>query len=357
MIADIANTRLYTQHLAAPEFKTAKEVVSYFGAMQAQDYPMAKWAIGVRTSKATDELVEQAIDKGDIFRTHLMRPTWHFVAAEDIHWMLELTGKNVMRQMGSSNRLLELDEKTFNKSNDKIREALEGNKHLTREELMEVLQHSGINTHSYRNLHLMLHAELSGIVCSGKRRGKNHTYALLDERVKKTRHYTKDAALAELAKRYFSSHGPATLKDFIWWSGLSVADAKEAIALNEKHFIKEESESQIYWISDSHKGKISNQKTVLLLPSFDEFLIAYKDRSASIHKDFSNHAFTNNGIFKPIIVVNGQVIGTWKRTIKKDTIFIETKFIQKTDKAIHKEITVQARRYGDFMEKKIELVF
>jgi hypothetical protein len=350
---DISSARLQSQLLKDPKFKSAKDGVQYFGAMQAQDYQMSKWAVGVRLPDATDALIEKALDKGEIIRTHILRPTWHLVASDDIHWMLELTGQNVMRQMGSSSRMLDLDEKIFAKSNNIISKALEDGSHLTREELMEILHHCGIKTNELRGLHLLFYAELSGVICSGERKGKHHSYGLLDQRVKKTKNFTKEEALAELGNRYFTSHGPASQKDFAWWSGLSIADSKLAIELNKTHLISEILDGQTYYRKDFEV--IQAENSVLLLPAFDEFLIAYKDRSASIHNDHSKHAFTNNGIFRPIIVVNGQVCGTWKRTIKKDKVIIETNIIQKITKVAEKQIRSEVDRFGEFLDKTVEI--
>ena len=355
MVADISLARLQTQLLSDVKTKSVKEVVAHFGAMQAQDYSMSKWAIGARMRSSTDELIEKALDDGDIIRTHIMRPTWHFVAAEDLHWMLELTSKNILRMIGTSGRQLGLDDKIFSKSNEKIQQVLSG-KHLTRFELLEILQHSGFKINETRSSHLLMHAELSGIICNGKICGNQQTYAIIDERVQKSKHFTKEEALAELAQRYFTSHGPATLKDFIWWSGLSVADAKNGILLNEKKLISEEINYQTYYISYSFKTE-TIKKNVHLLPAFDEFLIAYKDRSASIHNDFTKHAFTNNGIFRPIVVVNGQVVGIWKRTVKNNQVSIEINFHQKTPKSFYSEIEREAQHYADFLNKKLKIKF
>lgn len=355
MVADISLARLQTQLLSDSKAKSVKEVVAYFGAIQAQDYPMSKWAIGARMVSATDEMIEKALDNSDIIRTHIMRPTWHFVAAEDLHWMLQLTSKNILRMIETSGKKLGLDDRIFSKSNEKIQEVLSG-KHLKRSDLLAILQHSGFKINETRSSHLLMHAELSGIICNGKSIQNQQTYALIEEKVKKSKHFTKDEALAELAKRYFTSHGPATLKDFIWWSGLSVADAKNGILLNENKLISEEINAQTYYIASSFKPQIA-KKTVHLLPAFDEFLIAYKDRSASIHSDFYKHAFTNNGIFRPIIVVNGRVVGTWKRTVKNDQVSIEINFHQKTPKSFHSEIETEAQHYADFLDKKLEVKF
>lgn len=352
----MTNRRLLSQGLATPKFESATDVVAHFGAMQGQDYAMAKWAVGCRMLHATDDLIENAIDEGKIIRTHLMRPTWHFVAAQDLHWMLALTSENIMRQLRSSYTMLGLDEKMLHKSNDKIYQALQQTKHLTRDELMEVLQSAGVKTNETRSSHYLMHAEMAGIICSGKRNKQRHTYTLLDNWVKKEKHFTREEALAELAKRYFASHSPTTLKDFSWWSGLSVGDSKLAIAMNA-HLIKAEWNSQIYYLANSEKVVDNETESVRLLPAFDEFLIAYKDRSASIHKDHHRHAFTTNGIFRPIVVVNGQVVGTWKRLVKKEKLHIEISLIDRSATVNRDNITAEAIRYGNFMQKDTEIIF
>lgn len=353
MAFNIASIRLHNQQLSGTEFKTPKALVSHFGAMQAQDYPMSKWAIGSRLPGSADESVEKAIDDGQIIRTHVLRPTWHLAAAEDIRWMLELTGPNILRQFNAMNIKLGLDDKTFSKSTDIIVKALDGGQHLTRGEIVGILNYHGIKTNEYRSLHILAHAELHRVICSGKRKGKHHSYALMDERVPQSQPLTKEKALAELALRYFTSHGPATQKDFGWWSGLGVNDCKVAIELNRGKLAAKDYENQTYYWNDM--GKIETGESVLLLPAFDEYLISYKDRSAAIHTDHMPHAFTSNGIFKPIIVVNGQVVGIWKRTIKKDKIIIEPGFLQKVPKGIEKKVAEAAGRFGVFLEQNVEM--
>lgn len=328
-------------------------MVSHFGAMQAQDYAMAKWGIGVRLPGIIDTDVEKALDTAEILRTHILRPTWHFVAAEDIHWMLSLTAKNVRRLMGTNDRKLGLDEVIFTKSLKLIENALRDGNHLTRPELMEILERGGISTSENRSTHIMMAAELEGLVASGMRKGKEHSYALLDERVKKPRKLTRDEAVAQLAETYFTSHGPATVKDYMWWSGLSAADAKAGLGANEKKLEKVQIDGKEYWFSEEIKD--SHKKSVCLLPAFDEFLIGYTDRSAVIDPKFHQHAFTFNGIFKPILVLDGQVCGTWKRTIKKDTVKIEIGFFSKVATSRRPEIRFEAERFGRFLKKSLEL--
>ena len=210
-LSEIANYRLANHQLTGTKFTTPGELVSYMGAIQAQDYAMAKWAIGIRIS-TTENKIEEALNNGDILRTHVLRPTWHFVAANDIHWMLKLTGPHIKAQSASMCRKLELDNKLLNRCNSIIEKALTGNKYLTREEIIFELNKKGIATNELRSVLIMMNAELDGIVCNGYRRDKQFTYALLDK--KRAKSYTKEEALVALAKRYFISHGPAILQDF-----------------------------------------------------------------------------------------------------------------------------------------------
>ena len=354
-LTDIANLRLISQQIAETKFKTAKDLVGWMGAMQAQDYAMVKWAIGVRLSNLTDQAIETAINNGEIIRTHILRPTWHFVSADDIYWMLELTAPQIKASLKSRHQELGLSETVVRKSNRIIEKALRDAKHLIREELIVELGKAKIATDNNRASHLFLRAELDGIICSGATRGGKQTYALLEERVPRTKPLTKEEALANLAKKYFASHCPATLQDFVWWSGLSVSDAKHALETGRSGFISETIASQTYWFANFLPMPKTYKETVYLLPAFDEFIISYKDRSASL--PFENHKKTvsDNGIFRPVIVVNGQVTGIWKRTIKRDKVIVETELFEqpnKTKKILIEKASVQ---YGGFLEKKTEM--
>lgn len=350
-MTDISGIRLHAQLISGPKLSTPKEVVSHLGAMQAQDYAMAKYAVGLRMKHATDNSIEDALNNGEIIRTHLLRPTWHFVTPEDLHWMLELTAPNILRLMSSSNRLLGLDEKSLEKSNGIIAKAIEGGNHFTRDELMKLLKSADLKTDEYRSSHFLMHAEMCGIIANGKRIGKQHTYTSFPKAGKNVK-FTKDEALAELAKRYFKSHRPATAKDFTWWSGLSVSDAKKAIDLADlNHRSIDSCEYYFTGLNDQHTALDGN---IHFLPAFDEFLIAYKDRSASISNESAKHAFTNNGIFRPIIVMDGKVIGTWKRSARKETLTVEAFLLQKTSQKVQRDLAKAARCYSDFMEMKLK---
>lgn len=231
-LSDIARQRLARQHLVGGKLDRPIDVVARLGAVQAQDYAGAKWAVAQRTRDADDATVEQAVIDGSIIRTHVLRPTWHFVAAADIRWMLALTAPRVRARMSPYNRHLELDEAVFRRSARTLRRALEGGKHLTRAELSGELRRAGIDASGTQRLaHLVMEAELAGIVCSGARRGKQFTYALLEERVPAGTSFDRDGALLRLTAIYFATRGPATPADFSWWSGLTVGEARKGIDL------------------------------------------------------------------------------------------------------------------------------
>jgi hypothetical protein len=346
---NIAQQRLNNQRIIDTTFTEPHEVAVHLGAIQAQDYAMSKWAIGVRLPNATDESIEAAINEGSLVRTHILRPTWHLVAAQDIRWMLALTAPHIQQLVSYMYRQLELNSAVLNRTEAIICKALEGNNHLTRAELMTELEKEGINTSDLRSAHLMFHVELNGMVCSGAMRGKQITYALMDERVPFTKPLVREEALAELAKRYFMSHGPATLPDFVWWSGLKVSDARAGLEMVKSTLVSEEIGGQTYWLPNHFHS--DPQDTVHLLPAFDEFMVSYKDRTASLSTDYHQSAITGNGIFKPIVVVNGKVEGTWKRTLQKDKVSVETSLFTDTfDKSV---LTTAIHHYARFLGKKI----
>ena len=326
-LIDIARLRLVNQQITESKFKTVKEIVGWMGAMQAQDFNMSKWAVGIRLPGVNEETINAAIDRGEIIRTHLLRPTWHLVSADDIYWMLKLTASQIKTFMKSRDKELGLTDAVFRKSNNIIEKALSGGNHLAREELVTELARAGIAVDDNRASHLLVRAEIDGILCSGRVKSNKQTYALLPERVKQVKTLEHDEALAELARRYFTSRGPATLQDFVWWSGLPVSESRKALAMIKPDFIDETIDNQIYWFANSFSVSGFDRDLLYLLPAFDEFLISYKDRSASLPFEDQKKAVSSNGIFYPIIVLNGQVIGTWKRTIRKDKVMVEIKFL------------------------------
>jgi hypothetical protein len=315
-ILEIARQRLHNQRLSSPDFKKPRDVVKWLGAVQAQDYYGAKWALGQRMQVATDDDIEKAFAGGEILRTHVMRPTWHFVAPADIRWLLKLTAARVNTANSHYYRKLELDDSVFSRSNKLIGRALRGGKHLTRGELRTVIQRAGISSDDLlRFNYLLIRAELDGVICSGPRNGKQFTYALLDERVPQTKAMARDESLAELTRRYFTSHGPATSADFVWWSGLTPKDVKQGLEMAKRHLATEVIEGKTYWLPLSGPTVTRATPVAHLLPGFDEYFIAYKDRSAANDPKRNHQSITDNVVFHSTIVRDGRIVGRWSRKI------------------------------------------
>jgi hypothetical protein len=355
--SEITLIRLASQQLVETDFSTPKEIAYWMGAMQAQDFPMAKWAIGVRLPGLTDMGIETAIANADIIRTHLLRPTWHFVAAEDVYWMLDLTAPQIKAAQSSREHQLDLTEDVIAKSNSAIEKALSEGRHLTREELISTLHKAGIATDGNRASHLFAQAELEKIICSGASRGGKTTYALLSGRVPKTPDISRDEALEKLARRYFTSRSPATLQDFTWWSGLPVRDASKALELVKSEFDRVQINERTYWISSGFTLPHNGSDYAYLLPTYDEYIISYSDRSAAIQPRLEQHLkeISDRGVFRPIIVDEGQVVGIWKRTLKSDGLRIEIEPFIQLDPAAKVRIIDATTRYGSFMGKEIEI--
>jgi hypothetical protein len=351
-LKNIGHLRLISQQIIKPECKSPKEIVSHMGAMQAQDFNMAKWAIGLRLNKATEKDIESAINSGEILRTHVLRPTWHFVSHDDIWWMLDLTAPKLKASMKGRHRELELTESVLNKSNKIIQKVLAEKKFATRKELIAQLNKAKIPTNENRASHIFLNAELNKIICSGKMKGKENTYALLSERVNEPKAFNKQNALEMLATKYFKSHGPATLRDFVWWSGLNLTDAKNGLEMIKKDLISEKINDEEYWFHGSLPVPEKNKNSVFLLPAFDEFLISYKDRSASIINEHASKAFSKNGIFWPTVVVNGKVAGTWKREIKKEKVLVTIDLFDSKKKLNQNLLKRELEKFGLFLNKK-----
>ncbi len=347
MNPDIAHQRLHNQLITQRTFEKPGDVVQWLGAVQAQDYLGSLWALGLRMRNVVEADIEQAIADGIIVRTHPMRGTWHFVAAADIRWLLALMAPGGIASMTTWYRRLELDETTFARSNALFTKTLQGGKQLTRQELAAALAQEGISTVDLRLTFLLQRAEIEGIIASGTRRGKQFTFALLDELVPVSRMLERDEALAELAHRYFTSHGPATLQDFAWWSGLTAADARASLEMVQSQFVKETIDNRIYWRSPSTPPAQVAAPTAYLLPPFDEYTVAYKDRSAVLDPLYAQQA--GNGIFGPTIVVDGQVVGTWKRTFQKDAVVITQNLFTSLSEAQNQAVAAAAERYSRFV--------
>ena len=345
----IARLRLEHQHLAAPALGGPVEVVRALGAVQSQDYAGAKWAIAQRIRRPTDAAIELAFTEGAILRTHVLRPTWHFVLPEDARWMLELTAPRVHGAMAYYHRRHGLDAKLFRRSQAVLERTLQGGRQLTRAELSAALRHTGLDVTNERMGHLLMQAELDRVIISGARRGKQFTYALFDERVPTAPPRDRDAALEDLTRRYFATRGPATVQDFAWWSGLTVADAKRSVEIAAAFLARDTHAGNTYWQSRSRRASRRLTHVAHLLPNYDEFFVGFKDRAAFAERLWHVSPKRRvDALMGHIICVDGQVVGGWRRTVGKTVEVVLNLLVSLT--ARERDLARRAaERFGEFI--------
>jgi winged helix DNA-binding protein len=320
--ADVGHQRLLNHRIAGERFGRPSDVVRWMGAMQAQDYQQALWAIALRTQSATLEEVEQAIANREIVQTWPMRGTLHFVAAENAKWMLEHLARRRLAADRARQRQLELDESILGRCGTLFHDALQGGGRLTRGGMLRLLEDAHISTAGQRGYHILAYLAQTGLICLGPMQGKEQTFALLDDWVPNARTLSREDALAELAARYFASHGPATGDDLARWAGLTLTDARAGLESVKPGLVSETRDAKQYWSStDAPDPAPHDLSGAYLLPGFDEYLLGYKDRGDVLAAEHAGRVVPGgNGMFLPMIVAGGQVAGTWKRIRKKSGV-------------------------------------
>lgn len=350
---DLIGRRLANQRLLGAPSRTPADVVAWLGAVQSQDYPGAKWAVGQRAARATDAEVQRAFDAGAIVRTHVLRPTWHFVAPADLRWMLALTGPRVRRILASYDRRLGLDEKVLSRSFRVMERALLDRAYKTRAELGAALRAAGIDARGQTLGHIAAHAELTGLVCSGPRRGKQSTYALVEERVPPAPALTREESLAELTRRYFASHGPATARDFAWWSGLTMGDARRGLeAIGARQDVRA---TLTYWHVAS-RAKAEPEGTAHLLPNYDEYLVAYKDREAVVGDRRTLVAEQRVDPYGYYVIVGGRLAGSWRRAATAASATVDVAWYRRPSAAERRALDAAVERYSRFIGLPVTVV-
>jgi DNA glycosylase AlkZ-like len=343
----IVSQRLQNQRLTSTDFKRPVEVVRWLGAVQAQDFGAAKWAIAQRMQNATNESIEQDFNDGKVIRTHVMRPTWHFVSPEDIRWLLELTAPRVNIASGSAYRKFELDDRVFKQTTKVLTRALKGRKYLTRSALKKILNESGVPADNGIRLgYILIRAELDALICSGPRDGNQFTYALLEERVPQTMRVDREKALATLTQRYFTSHGPATVQDFMWWSGLTAIDAKTGINIVQRRLTKTSDGDKVLWGPEDGVAVTRRPSSASLLAEFDEYVVAYKDRSAVF--DSNDHLAMANGALGRTVIIDGKIVGSWKQMKETGSLKISVRLFRALTESERLAIAKAVDRYAKF---------
>jgi len=330
--------------------------VQWLGAVQSQDYAAAKWSIADRVGGVSDAAMNQAFAAGSILRTHVLRPTWHFVRPADIRWMLAVTAPRVHTLNAHYYRRLGLDEAVLQESAALLAAVLRGGNQLTRKELAAVFENAGVAV-GQRLGYILISAELNAVICSGALRGKQHTYALLDERAPEARILSHDDALAELTRRYFTSHGPATAKDFRWWSSLTVAEIAKGLEMVAPQLEYEDIDGLRYWFAMSEPKRKPPSPTVHLLQGYDEYLVGYSESRHVLDVSGAARSMTEgNVLFNQVIVLDSQVAGHWKRTLENGSVIIEVALYTPFDDAQKQALKAAADRYGEFLGRSATLV-
>lgn len=352
-LLDLARRRLRQQRLLGPPFRSIEETVGALTAVQAQDFAGAKWAIAQRVrGEVTDAAVTAAFDAGRILRTHVLRPTWHFILPKDLHWLQRLTAPRVQAQNAHMQRRLEVDAALLHRARNVFARALRGHTYLTREELADRLAGAGIRAAGPRLAYLVMDAELEAVLCSGPLRGRQHTYALVDERLPgetAATRYDREAALAELTRRYFTSHGPALPEDFAKWSSLTLADTKTGLALAREHFDSIMVEGRTYWFAPSRQRAAFTSPLLHLLPNYDEFL-GYKDYSVTIDPEVARHLMPGRPVAQPhFLVRDGRVLGGWGRTLGARKATLSLKLLARLTRAEQAALAPVVERYARFL--------
>jgi hypothetical protein len=354
-IDEVLALRMRSLLLDSQKIRTPEEVVSWMGAMQAQDLASGEWSFGARCAGLTQTDIHNATIDRRILRTWPMRGTVHFVPPADAKWMLNVTGIRALDGAERRRQQLGLTEAIVTKASEVLQQALSGGHSLTRAECVALLIDAGVHTASEHGYHLLWYASQIGVTCIGPQQGKEQTFVLLDDWVPKPNSLSRDDALAMLAIRYFRSHGPATQKDFVGWTGLIVGDAKRGVknageALTEITTVGGPMIASMASLDDDMPRSIQENE-LLLLPGFDEYLLGYKDRTAMISPEHFNQIIPGgNGVFKPTIVANGRVIGTWKRTIKKRRVEMQAIAFKEFTKRQRQAFTKASHMYAEYLQ-------
>jgi hypothetical protein len=346
----VARWRMRAVRLSGARFDAPEAVVGWLGAVQSQDYGPAKWSVGQRTAGVGDADVDRAFADGAILRTHVLRPTWHFVLPAEIRWMLELTAPRVHALSAYYYRQLGLDEEVLQKATALLVGALRGGNQLTRRELAAVIEGAGIATRGFRFAYILMNAELNGVICSGALQGRQHTYALLEERAPQAASLDRDEALAALTLRYFTGHGPATEKDLRWWSSLTAADVARGLELVGPRLQREVVDGVTYWFAEPPPPLEAAAPTVHLLQGYDEYIVGYSESKYLLDVAGTARARTKDrAVFNHVVILDSQVAGHWKRTLKRGSVTIEAALYAPFDDAQAAALQAAADRHGEFL--------
>ena len=352
---ELLRLREFTQRINPVATRTVAETVRHLLAIQAQDFAQSLWAVGLRAKGSTRSDVLAALEHGEIVRTLPMRGTLHFIAAEDLRWMLSLTAARSLQSAKTRLAQLGLDLATLERSAAITRKELAGGA-MSRDEFMKFLAGNDISPEGQRGYHVIFYLTQLSLICWGPPSGTQQALVLVDDWIPAQKLPTRDASLAQFALRYFASHGPATERDFAWWAKLTLADVRSALAACGDSLTELAHGGGSYWIATSEldasatsRGGANGSAIVRALPGFDEYLLGYQDRSLPLAAEHSQRIVPgNNGVFLPTITARGRVVGTWRRSPKSKVAAIEPEHFETASDAAHASFAKAAKAYSRF---------
>ena len=341
--------RLLNQQLICQQFSTPHDVVAWMGAMQAQEYRMMRWAVEMRTKRPSARAFEKAYNEGQIVRVHLFRTTWQLVAVEDLGWMLDLCRDNALRGMAGwmHSNGVDIPHAEQEAIQQIFQDHLSKSRIAQKADFANALKDKGITMDDHRlSYHIRL-AEYSGLLCSGDLFPMKHSYALAADKLPNVLQISKEEAVAKLAKTYFRSHGPATLEDFVWWSGLNIGDCRKGLSAIQNELVEERWKGLTFFRHQDSRTRGFRSGTVTLLPPYDEYLIGYKSRHVAVHPDHMHRAHSGNGIFWPVILQDGGAVGNWSAVGGK----VQTEPFRKESEINEDALQNQVKSYNRFLLK------
>lgn len=350
----LAARRLHSLGLSRPRFPSPAAVVEGLLAVQAENLGQASWAVATRVDgQITASDVARALDDGQILRTHVLRPTWHFVRPDDVRWLLELTAPRVRRVLVAQQQELGVTDRQLHDAADVIEQSLSGGVHLTRAELGDRLADAGLPSSGRQLGALLFHAEQTGIVCSGRANGGEQTYALLDERAPGARRLDRDEALAELALRYVAGHGPATERDLAYWATLTLTDVRAGLASVRDDLASLEVADRTYWYAESSPPDARPEPRAHLLQVLDEYHNGYQHSRDLLDLDglVPRGRQTTTGM----VLVDGQMIGGMRRHVHDDHATFEVLAFRDLADDEVEALRDAAQRYGTFLQRDVRL--
>lgn len=347
-ISELLHLRMYNHLLSANQLGEASEIVSWMGAMQSQSLDLAKWGIGVRMKDGRVGDINKSLNTAKIIRTHILRPTWHFVSAEDIHWMYDLSNDRLKPIYRSYIKGSGVNEDLVFRIACILDRILSSGEHFTKQELGDLLKIHNLESDSRHLDMAIFYAEIEGILVNGRLKGNKQTFTSFEKWVPRTQTMHRDDALGCLALKFFTSHSPATLDDFVWWSGLTLKECRNAIEMIKDKFVYETINGRLFLINNEIRTPDINENFVLFLPPFDEFVVSYKNRSELIDDRHYGKVMTKNGIFSPTLMLNGEIIGSWKKRMKGREVSIDLSFFEKPTKIIEGLFLDEIKRLKSF---------